>query len=459
MTILGDGALTGSDDDILIASLFNSAFCLASSPLLFESVDEGGPSVPLIRRRRKTIEGLFEEYGERHFERAYRMSFASFCHLHSLLHDSLLSSDKPYHKGGLPRISTYIRLAAAIRYFGGGSVWDIMISHGMSRTETYESVWKVVDAVNTLLPTIVYPTCKEEQSKIAGGFVRRSECSFDNCAGCIDGMLLWIDQPTPDSCRDAGVGAKKFFCGRKHKFGLNLQAVCDSDRRFIDLSILNPGSASDFLSFITSELYRSFASTSDFLKAGLTIYGDNAYINNHFMTVPFSNAVGVKDDFNFYHSQVRMNIECTFGIFTSRWRLLKSPLSSQLSLSKVVALVFCLAKLHNFCIDQRLKESPTTTSNTASTIPIVPERHHHDTLTVFDSDNPEDPPQDLLHGGAHFDDVDGGRRGAGFHINSTTSQATDPLIPRDLMLEIISVGGWDRQIRRPKRRRNHNTIS
>jgi hypothetical protein len=58
------------------------------------------------------------------------------------------------------------------------------------------------------LPVLQYPACKEEQSKIAGGFVRRSECRFDNCAGCIDGMLLWIEQPTQDSCEDAGVGPK-----------------------------------------------------------------------------------------------------------------------------------------------------------------------------------------------------------------------------------------------------------
>jgi hypothetical protein len=77
-------------------------------------------------------------------------------------------------------------------------------------------------------------------------------------------------------------------------------------------------------------------------------------------------------------------------------------------------------------------------------------------LTVFYSENPEDPPQDLLHGGAYFDDVDGGRRGAGVHV-TTTSQATDPLIPRDGMLEIISIGGWDRQVGRRKRRRT--TIS
>ena len=43
-------------------------------------------------------------------------------------------------------------------------------------------------------------------------------------------------------------------------------------------------------------------------------------------------------------------------------------------------------------------------------------------------------------GGAHFDDINGGRRGAAFHL-STTAQATDPLIPREGMLESISFGG------------------
>jgi hypothetical protein len=448
MTILDAEAIkAGADEDILLVNVLCSAYCVLSSPVILESPEEGYVSTPLIRRYRKTIEGLLEEYGERHFERAYRMSFTTFCDLHSLLHTSLLSEAPPnHHTGGLRRICTKIRLAAAIRYFAGGSVWDIMISHGMSRTETYDSVWMVVDAVNNQLPMLVYPASKEEQSTIASGFVGRSECRFDNCAGCIDGMLLWVEQPSKESCLSAGVGAKKFFCGRKHKFGLNLQAVCDANRRFIDLSILNPGSASDYLSFITSELYRRFSSSPDFLKPGLTIYGDNAYINNHFMTVPFSNAVGVRDDFNFYHSQVRMNIECTFGIFTSRWRILKRPLSNSLSLSKVVALVFCLAKLHNFCIDGRLKEP--TEGGIAPNTGILPDRHHQDALTVFDSDNPEDAPHDLLHGGAHFDDVDGDRRGAAFHA-STTAQATNHLIPpRDAMLEAISIGGWNRQIRR-----------
>jgi hypothetical protein len=260
----------GANDDDLLATVFCSAYWAFSSPVILKSSEEGGVSQPLIRRYRKTIEGLLEEYGENNFERAYRMSFTSFCDLHSILHTSILSRASPHpHTGGLPRICTKIRLAAAIRFFAGGSVWDIMISHGMSRTETYDSVWMIVNAVNNQLPVLVYPASKEVQSTIASGFVGRSECRFDNCAGCIDGMLLWVERPSQASCVSAGVGANKFFCGRKHKFGLNLQAVCDSNRRFIDLSILNPGSASDYLSVITSELYRSLSSTSDFEKSAV----------------------------------------------------------------------------------------------------------------------------------------------------------------------------------------------
>jgi hypothetical protein len=174
MTILDAEAIkAGADEDILLVNVLCAAYCVLSSPVILESPEEGYVSTPLIRRYRKTIEGLLEEYGERHFERAYRMSFTTFCDLHTLLHTSILSGAPPNHTGGLPRICTKIRLAAAIRFFAGGSVWDIMISHGMSRTETYDSVWMIVDAVNNQLPMLVYPASKEEQSTIASGFVKR----------------------------------------------------------------------------------------------------------------------------------------------------------------------------------------------------------------------------------------------------------------------------------------------
>jgi len=56
-----------------------------------------------------------------------------------------------------------------------------------------------------------------------------------------------------------------------------------------------------------------------------------------------------RDDYNFYQSRCRINVECSFGILVSRFGVLRRPMRNKLSLiTKVVAV--CM-KLHNICID------------------------------------------------------------------------------------------------------------
>ena len=43
---------------------------------------------------------------------------------------------------------TMLRLSAAIRFFAGSSIYDIMLTHGMGKQTVYKSVYGVVDAVN-----------------------------------------------------------------------------------------------------------------------------------------------------------------------------------------------------------------------------------------------------------------------------------------------------------------------
>eukprot|EP00970_Alexandrium_tamarense_P010348 scaffold2093_cov141-Alexandrium_tamarense.AAC.1 len=45
---------------------------------------------------------------------------------------------------------------SALRYYAGGSAYDIMSSYGISHSELFESVWYVVDAVNASF-NIEYP--------------------------------------------------------------------------------------------------------------------------------------------------------------------------------------------------------------------------------------------------------------------------------------------------------------
>jgi hypothetical protein len=96
----------------------------------------------------------------------------------------------------------------------------------------------------------------------------------------------------------------KVFCGRKHKFGLNLQGTCDSEGHFLDVCIGHPASTSDYLSFATSS-FQSQTETPGFLAPGLCIFGDNAYVNCSYMATPYKNVPsGSKDNYNHYHSQV-----------------------------------------------------------------------------------------------------------------------------------------------------------
>ena len=153
----------------------------------------------------------------------------------------------------------------------------------------------------------------------------------------------------------AAVG-KSFFCGRKGKFGLNCLAVSDVRGRILDLSIGLPGASSDCITFEGSDLYERLE--LGLLKNGLVLFGDNAYLNTRYKATPFPNvSSGSKDDYIFFHSQVRIRVKCAFGILVSRWGILRSAIPCNITIVRTIALVSCLARLHNFCIDEIERKS------------------------------------------------------------------------------------------------------
>ena len=190
----------------------------------------------------------------------------------------------PVHNGP---VTTFVRLACVLQYFVGASPYDIMAKYGISKKSVSESVWAVVEAVNNLdVFNIKYPDSEEVQLELACKFQSVSEVNFSNCAGAIDGILIWMLKPSEEDAANAGCGRKKFFCGCKGKFGLNCQAVSDVRGRILDLSIGLPGASSDCIAFEGSDLYERLEGR--LLKNGLVLFGDNAYLNTHYMATPFT---------------------------------------------------------------------------------------------------------------------------------------------------------------------------
>jgi hypothetical protein len=57
------------------------------------------------------------------------------------------------------------------------------------------------------------------------------------------------------------------------------------------------------------------------------------------------------DNFNYYGSQCRIQIEMSFGMMTQKWRILLWPMLQKFK--NVRLIVLSIARLHNFCVNER----------------------------------------------------------------------------------------------------------
>lgn len=240
------------------------------------------------------------------------------------------------------------KLAAAIRWFAGGSHLDIRLVHGMSKSTTYECVWNAVDAINkTEKMAFDFPWDNEKKmQKFELGFATLSQGLFRGCVFSIDGFCVRIQAP-----RDV-VNVQDYY-HRKKFYAVVVQAAVDATGRFVAASFKAAGSTHDSLALKMSSMWERLAAGE--LKrptglCGLETYfgvGDDAYENQPFLVTPWPgrNLPSPKDVFNYWQSRLRIVVEMAFGRLTQRWGCLWRALG--VPISKVPALVSALMKLHN----------------------------------------------------------------------------------------------------------------
>jgi DDE superfamily endonuclease len=405
------------DDDIIIQCYYAQA-----AAYVLSSMTTGKRLGSLnVRRQRIPVQVIFSRLGPRLFSKAYRMSEQLWWKLHGTLLPLAVASNCRRKRGSTPNgdIPFSSRLSMAIRYFAGGEPIDILQVHGVGYQQVYISVWIVVDAINQCDSIkIGFPTDHSEQLRIARGFQQKSKVGFQTCVGCIDAMLVWMNKPCQRSKAELGIGPKKFYCGRKKKFGISFQAICDDRRRFMDIDVRHPGSTSDYLCFTTSSIHKKLLANEDFLHPTLHFFGDSAYVNTPFMATPFKGTqAGVNDAYNFYHSQLRINIECAFGMLVHRWGILRKPIPVNITVTKTTHLVRALCILHNFCIDGKEKNPEVSATDRFTGL----------TAGGFIEGDPQSRPTELIDHGHHADDY-----------NSRTvrrQEAAQTDLPRDRLVE------------------------
>ena len=131
----------------------------------------------------------------------------------------------------------------------------------MGKSEAYESIWMIVDAITTefhkdpnlfVIPETHTPEFLDQCRRLSSGFAATAKnmTGSDNIdfwngqLGCIDGMVLNMFSPT-----SAVEDPSRYNCPRKGMFGLLLIAICDQNRRFLWWSLRHPPSTHDSMSW------------------------------------------------------------------------------------------------------------------------------------------------------------------------------------------------------------------
>jgi hypothetical protein len=205
------------------------------------------------------------------------------------------------------------------------------------------------------LPRLLKDENTEALQDISLSFSDRSDGIINGCIGALDGVAIRIRSPTiiQDNVTDPG----NYYC-RKGFFALNMQAICDSQKRILWLSSGHKGSTHDSFAFTETKLNKLLKQKQQYLfNNRLFIIGDSAYPLQSYMIVPYANVESnsTEDGFNYYHSRTRIHIECAFGEIIMRWGIFWRKLAFHLKNDGPIINACCF--LHNFLIDERNRDS------------------------------------------------------------------------------------------------------
>ena len=134
-----------------------------------------------------------------------------------------------------------------------------------------------------------------------------------------------------------------------------------------------PGATPDVLAHLAGPMHSAIL--SDKLGKKCQFAGDSAFPNDYehpSFLIPFARydlrdaeTRQERDNYNFYLSQLRINIECCFGMLVNKFRVLTRPLETT-SLRRALLTFRVCCILHNFVIDDRLNNDVTHKDSTAT---------------------------------------------------------------------------------------------
>jgi hypothetical protein len=283
----------------------------------------------------------------------YHMPVESFYALHSLLFSEAdIKMCKLKGDSGSPMgsIDTRVKLACCLRELFGEKRKSLVDVFKISKASARLAFIDCLKRMNSCkeLECRIFDTDHSHDALAVRSRDFSSRSSFPtilrDVVGAIDGLFIKTRQPKVSEVGNV----RTYYSGHKMAFGINMQGVCDATCRFIGFACNTPGSTSDYVAF----RHTNFYSTWSQLPSPYYYVGDCAYPLGRSCLIPFvgTNLPVEEDCFNFFHSQLRITVERSFGIFVNVFGIFHAPLL--FNISTCCKVVEACVRLHNYRIDQ-----------------------------------------------------------------------------------------------------------
>lgn len=251
------------------------------------------------------------------------------------------------------------RLLQTEQDHGWGSQLEVIVyvywlAHGLSYTvvsrvfnipksTVHRIVHKVANKICTNLHRAISFPKTGELHAVGQGFAQLSGSpAFSNVVGAIDGSHIRIKPPARHRID---------YLNYKGFYSINMQAICDSSGKFLDIFVGYPGSVHDTRVMKNSRFYTA----RRYPPPGYILLGDGGYpcLDTPICLItPYKEPVTgpMQGRFNHYHAKGRSIIERAFGVMKSRWRC---TLFKALEIKPIFApqVIASCAFLHNICLE------------------------------------------------------------------------------------------------------------
>eukprot|EP01018_Ginkgo_biloba_P031772 Gb_40842 [translate_table: standard] len=196
---------------------------------------------------------------------------------------------------------------------------------------------------------IQWPTDSIQLEHIKEGF--RVKQGFPNCCGAIDATHVKLELPYNESSID--------WYNREHNYSMLVQAVVDSNMRFLDICTGWPGSLNDAGLLRNSSFYRLCEEGERLNGAPISIggfdmreyiIGDSGYPLLPWLIVPFSGELTDEQRlFNYKLSYTRSIVDRAFGKLRNTWRLLQTKIKKP-NMEMLPRTILACCILHNMLL-------------------------------------------------------------------------------------------------------------